>query len=144
MIIEENERKHILTEDLEFHIIQLSKKYQLDAKGKEKRLIQWLNFLENPESKEVQGYMKSNENIKEAKEKLDNLSDDRVVRRLAELREKAILDEKEAEYTGYSKGKEDGIKEGINEIAKKMKEKNKTIEEIIEITGLTQEEIEKL
>ena len=35
--------------------------------------------------------MKSNENIKEAKEKLDNLSDDRVVRRLAELREKAIF-----------------------------------------------------
>ena len=143
-IIEENERKQILTEDLEFHIIQLSKKYQFNAEGKEKRLIEWLNFLDNPESKEVQGYMKSNENIKEAKEKLDNLSDDKVVRRLAELREKAILDEKEAEYTGYSKGKEDGVKIRSKEIAKKMKEKNKPLEEIIEFTGLTKEEIEKL
>ena len=143
-IIEENERKQILTEDLEFHIIQLSKKYQFNAEGKEKRLIEWLNFLDNPESKEVQGYMKSNENIKEAKEKLDNLSDDKVVRRLAELREKAILDEKEAEYTGYSKGKEDGVKIRSKEIAKKMKEKNKPLEEIIELIGLTKEEIEKL
>ena len=143
-IIEENEREYILTEDLEFHIIQLSKMYKLNAEGKEKKLIEWLYFLNNPESKEVQGYMEKNENMKQAKEKLDNMSDDKVVRRLAELREKAILDEKEAEYTGYTKGKEEGIQEGVRLIAKKMKEEKMPIEMIIKITGLSKEKIEKL
>ena len=147
-IIEENERKHILTEDLEFHIIQLSKMYNLNAEGKEKKLIEWLYFLNNPESKEVQGYMEKNENMKQAKEKLDNMSDDKVVRRLAELREKAILDEREAEYTGYTKGKEEGIQEGVKEgvrlIAKKMKEEKIPVEIIIKVTNLSKEEIEKL
>ena len=151
-IIEENERKYILTEDLEFHIIQLSKMYKLNAEGKEKKLIEWLYFLNNPESKEVQGYMEKNENMRQAKEKLDNMSDDKVVRRLAELREKAILDEREAEYTGYSKGMKDGVQQGIEqgttqakkEIASKMKQKGAKVEEIMEITGMKKEEIEEL
>ena len=139
-IIEENERKYILTEDLEFHIIQLSKEYKLNAEGKEKKLVEWLYFLNNPESKEVHRYMEDNESMKQAKEKLDNMSDDRVVRRLAELREKAILDEREAEYTGYVNGVEDSKKN----IAKKMKEEKMSIEIIANITGLSKEEIEKL
>ena len=139
-IIEENERKYILTEDLEFHIIQLSKMYKLNVEGKEKKLVEWLYFLNNPESKEVHRYMEDNESMKQAKEKLDNMSDDRVVRRLAELREKAILDEREAEYTGYVNGVEDSKKN----IAKKMKEEKMSIEIIANITGLSKEEIEKL
>ena len=139
-IIEENERKYILTEDLEFHIIQLSKEYKLNVEGKEKKLVEWLYFLNNPESKEVHRYMEDNESMKQAKEKLDNMSDDRVVRRLAELREKAILDEREAEYTGYVNGVEDSKKN----IAKKMKEEKMSIEIIANITGLSKEEIEKL
>ena len=35
-------------------------------------------------------------------------------------------------------------KRGIRDTAKKMKEKNISIETIVEITGLTKEEIEKL
>ena len=130
--------------------------YKLNAEGKEKKLIEWLYFLNNPESKEVQGYMEKNENMRQAKEKLDNMSDDKVVRRLAELREKAILDEREAEYTGYSKGMRDGVQQGIKqgieqgttqakkEMASKMKQKGAKVEEIVEITGLTKEEIEEL
>ena len=109
-------------------------------------------FLENPESNEVTGYMENNENMKKAKEKLHTMSEDETLRRLAELREKAILDENEAEYTGYCKGKEAGLKEGkklgINqsnkEIAKKMKKLGYAPENIMEITNLSKEQIEKL
>ena len=98
---------------------------------KENKLKEWLSFLENPESEEVLYYMKNNENIKSAKEKLNTLSEDERVRRLAELREKAIMDEKEAKYTGYTEGRREGREEGRKqgkeatkkEIAKKMKEK---------------------
>ena len=119
---------------------------------KENKLKEWLSFLENPESEEVLYYMKNNENIKSAKEKLNTLSEDERVRRLAELREKAIMDEKEAKYTGYTEGRREGIKEGRKqgkeatkkEIAKKMKEEKIGTEIIVKVTGLTKEDIDKL
>lgn len=45
---------------------------------------------------------------------------------------------------GKKEGKKEGIKEGKKEIAKKMKEKNMSIEDIMNITELSKEEIEKL
>ena len=146
-IIEEEARKIILTEDLEFNIIEVPKMYKRKQE-KDAKLIEWLEFLKNPESKEVQRYMKKNESMKEAREKLDKMSKDEKVRRMAELRQKALMDEREAEYTGYSNGLEEGIKQGelskTKEIAKKMKEQGKAIDEIVEITGLNREVIEKL
>lgn len=147
-IIEEKGRKIILTDDFELNIIEIPKVYELKSTGKEKKLKEWLTFLDNPDSKEVSNYMKSNENIKQAKEKLNEMSQDEKVRRLAELREKALMDEREAEYTGYCNGVEDGIKQGSTnskkEIAKKMKEENLALDLIIKLTGLSKEEIEKL
>ena len=134
-----------MTEDLEFNIIEVPKMYK-EKQARDEKLIEWLKFLVNPESKEVQGYMKKNENMKEAREKLDKMSKDEKVRRMAELRQKALMDEREAEYTGYINGLEDGIKQGMKqgleqgigqgyrEIAKKMKGKGKDINEIIELT----------
>ena len=146
-IIEEEARKIILTEDLEFNIIEVPKMYNRKQE-KDAKLIEWQEFLKNPESKEVQRYMKKNESMKEAREKLDKMSKDEKVRRMAELRQKALMDEREAEYTGYSNGLEEGIKQGelskTKEIAKKMKEQGKAIDEIVEITGLNREVIEKL
>ena len=141
-----------MTDDFELNIIEIPKVYKLKSTGKEKKLKEWLTFLDKPDSKEVSDYMKSNENIKQAKEKLNEMSQDEKVRRLAELREKALMDEREAEYTGYCNGVEDGIKQGIEqgtasskkEIAKKMKMKGTDINFIIEITGLSKEEIEQL
>ena len=151
-IIETKGRKKILTDDFELHIIELVKMRKNKVEGKDKKLQEWLCFLENPESNEVTGYMENNENMKKAKEKLHTMSEDETLRRLAELREKAILDENEAEYTGYCKGKEAGLKEGkklgINqsnkEIAKKMKKLGYAPENIMEITNLSKEQIEKL
>ena len=97
--------------------------------------------------------MEESKEIKEAVEKLDNLSEDERMQRIADLREKAILDEKAI----YAKGLDDGIKEGLEkgikvgeeklkkeklEIAKKLKDEGISIEKIEQITGLTEEEIE--
>ena len=145
-----------MTDDFELHIIELTKIRKSKANGKDKKLKEWLSFLENPESKEVTGYMEKNENMKKAKEKLNTLSADEELRILAELREKAIRDEKSLKEGYYEEGLKEGIKEGHvkgmeeglvqknKENAKKMKERGYTIEEIIEITNLSKEEIEKL
>ena len=88
--------------------------------------------------------MKNNENMKSAKEKLNTLSEDERVRRLAELREKAIMDEKEAKYTGYTEGRVEGREITKKEIAKKMKEEKIDMEIIVKVTELTREDIDKL
>ena len=143
-IIEEKGRKTVLTDDLELHIIELPKMRKNKATGKDKKLLEWLSFLNNPESKEVTNYMKNNESMKKAKEKLNTISEDERIRRLAELREKAILDELEVKVYNYKKGKNDGIEQKNKEIAKKMKERNYKIEDIIDLTNLSKEEIEDL
>ena len=143
-IIEENGRKTVLTDDLELHIIELPKMRNNTSGGKDKKLVEWLHFLENPESKEVTSYMKNNESMKKAKEKLNTMSEDETIRRLAELREKAILDELEVKAYSYKKGKNDGIEQNNKEIAKKMKERNYKIEDIIDLTNLSKKEIEDL
>ena len=83
---------------------------------------------------------KANENLKEAVEKLDRISEDEKMQRIIELREKAIRDE----HAIYAKGVDDGIEKGIMKIAKSMLKKGMNVSDIIEITGLTKEEIEKL
>ena len=143
-IIEEKNRKTVLTDDLELHIIELPKMRKNKANGKDKKLLEWLSFLNNPESKEVTNYMKNNESMKKAKEKLNTMSEDERIRRLAELREKAILDELEVKAYNYRKGKNDGIEQNNKKIAKKMKERNYKIEDIIDLTNLSKEEIEDL
>ena len=92
------------------------------------------------------------------------INQDKNERYLAELRQKYIMDQKAIEDAGYDKGYESGYDSGYGsgynighdsgtlegkkersiEIAKKMKSKKMDIDDIIEITGLTKEEIEKL
>ena len=159
-------KKIILTQKLEIDIIELPK-----IIGKEKEqdnLLDWLYFLENPKSERVTEKMKENENLKEAVKKLDNLSEDEKMQRIADLRQKAIMDEK-AIYekgleVGIEKGMKEGMKEGIQrgiekgiekgimegsqkekiEIAKKMLELKIDKETIAKATGLTEQEIEKI
>lgn len=139
-----------MTQKLEIDIIELPK-----IIGKEKEqdnLLDWLYFLENPKSERVTEKMKENENLKEAVKKLDNLSEDEKMQRIADLRQKAIMDEKAIYEKGLEVGIEKGIEKGIMEgsqkekieIAKKMLKLKIDKETIAEATGLTEQEIEKI
>ena len=66
-IIEEKERKLILTEHLELHIIEIPKIYNIGENEEKEELVKWINFIENPESEKVGEYMKENEEMKECK-----------------------------------------------------------------------------
>ena len=151
-------KKIILTQKLEIDIIELPK-----IIGKEKEqdnLLDWLYFLENPKSERVTEKMKENENLKEAVKKLDNLSEDEKMQRIADLRQKAIMDEKAIYEKGLEVGIEKGIQRGMEkgiekgimegsqkekiEIAKKMLELKIDKETIAEATGLTEQEMEKI
>ena len=98
--------------------------------------------------------MAENKNVvlKKARKELDYLTGDAAVRRMAELREKWEMDEiavkKHAERIGREEGRIEGNVEGRmaekKETARKLLLKNMKIEEIIEITGLTEEEIKEI
>jgi predicted transposase/invertase (TIGR01784 family) len=135
-------KKIILTQKLEIDIIELPK-----IIGKEKEqdnLLDWLYFLENPKSERVTEKMKENENLKEAVKKLDNLSEDEKMQRIADLRQKAIMDEKAVYEKGLEVGIEKGIEKGKAIIVKRMLELKMDKKTIAEITGLTEQEIDRM
>ena len=88
--------------------------------------------------------MVDNKYVKKAEKELEYLSGDEETRRLAELREKAIRDELAAIAQARDEGISEGESQNTIKIAKKMLEKQIDIALIMEITGLTKEEIEKL
>ena len=173
-LIEEKERKIVLTDKAEIHIIELPK-----IQGREEeegKLLDWLFFLDNPESERVEKKMKENEVLKEAMERVYKISEDEEMQRIAELREKALHDEASERATarekGLKEGREEGMKEGIKEgrkagrkqgikegiregikegketskkeIAKEMLKENMDINLISKITKLSIKEIQKL
>ena len=84
--------------------------------------------------------MKENKYLEQAKKELEHLSGDPNFKRLLESRAGFLRDVDAKIYVS----KEEGKKQEKIEIAQKMKLKNKPIEEIIEFTGLSKEEIEQL
>ena len=93
-------------EDIEVHIIEMPK-IEANPKATEKGLKNWIKFLQNPESEAVK--MSNDKELDEAYKKLENISGDEKLRRLSELRLKAILDEKAT----LECGREAGLKEGM-------------------------------
>jgi predicted transposase/invertase (TIGR01784 family) len=92
--------------------------------------------------------MEENKEIKEANEIYENVTSDIGEINAAIRREQYYNDIASVRHEGYEEGLEKGEIIGSQnekiEIAKKMKSKNKPLEEIIEFTGLTKEEIKKL
>lgn len=150
----------ILTDYFQVVIIELSKATEEYKNNKEDGMLQWMMFLDNPEDVEVKKIMENNKEIKEAKNELDKISQDEIMRRIL-LKEKLMrMDmkqmEKEAVEEGMKKGMEKGMEKGIEkgkiegekkekiETAKRMLEKNIPIETIIEVTQLTEKEINEI
>jgi len=133
-----------LTDMLELIIIELPKARRILEKEPENKLAQWMLFLNNPNELEVSNMVENNEDIKEAMNELEQISEDKKLRRLAELREKAIRDEKNGLRHAKEDGIKEGIKEGIEQVAKRMLKEKLDINIISKLTGLTKEEIEKI
>lgn len=146
---EEDYPKKILTDCMEFYIIELPKVTKYQKQNKYKNLNLWVEFIKNPEvnfmvEKDDDELKETIDAIEKAKENLEKISEDEHERELSRLREKYIRDQYSIKATGYSEGLEVGKKDKQIEIAKRMLSKGIDIDTIIEITELTKEEIEKL
>ena len=159
-IREEEYLQKILTPYLQIDIIEVSKAVKEYEKNNKNGMLQWMMFLDNPENEEVAKIMENNEDIKEAKEELDKISQDDILRRMAlkaeiermdheqlmyEARRDGLAEgEKKGKIAGEKQGRLEGERKAKIETAKKMLEEKLEIELITKITGLSKEEIMKI
>lgn len=151
-IREEKYQSVILTDALEMYIIELPKARR-NRTAVEEEIRPWIAFLENPEEVEMVDMSEDNRvAIKKAKHVLEEISQDERELYLTHLREKYILDQNSYMSEGIEKGMEQGMKQGMKhgmqkgkkEIARKMVERKFEMDIIIQLTGLTKEDIIKL
>lgn len=154
--IQEEEEKHlILTDYFEIVIIELQKVLKAYHRNPNDEVLQWMLFLDNPEKEEVTRIMEENEDIKEAKEELDRISQDDLLRRKVLNRTLEIADQlqlkkesKEAREKGLSDGLVTGEKIGIEKekksVIKKLHELNIPIEQIAKVVELKEEEVKEI
>ncbi len=112
------------------------------------KINQWLAFIDDYDRGLVNMAEKKNKTLEKARIEMNYLTGDEEVKRLVELREKWEMDYNSeigyAKEEGIAKGIEEGKKEKAIETAQKLKQEGLTIELIMRVTGLTQEEIENL
>ena len=120
-------------------------------KSEDKNLNLWIKFIKDLEVKKLADNKEKDEKleetikaIQEAKEKYEELCQDEHARYIAELREKYVEETASVRQMGYEEGLENGQEKEKKEIAKMMKDNNYSMEEIMKMTKLSKEDIEKL
>ena len=153
--IRESEATHlVLTDYFEIIIIEIPKVVKAYQKTPNDEVLQWMLFLDNPEKEEVARIMEENKDIKEAKEELERISQDDILRRKALNRtleiadrlqmKKELKEAKEALKKEKNIGLQEGKTEKTHEVVRKMKEANLTIEQIAKIVELKVEEVKAI
>jgi predicted transposase/invertase (TIGR01784 family) len=101
-------------------------------------LHRWLTWLdqESPEGL-VEEAMKMDTAIRRAEEKMEYVASDKEALRAYQMRAMALSDL----ASGLNHAREEGIREGIREIASRMRKRGVPVDQIVEDTGLSIEEI---
>ena len=143
VVVLDKHREYEIIKGMKWYFIELPK-FRKAHPNMDEKLNQWLAFIDDNDRGKIKMAEKKNKTLEKARKEMTYLTGDEEIRRLAELREKWEMDWNSSMDYSKKEGKKEGVKEGIKTTAKKMKEKNIPIETIIEITGLTKEEIEEL
>ena len=139
---------------MEVHFIEIPK--LKDSSDEKDMLVAWTEFLKDPESEKVRGLELSIEEIRQAKDELIRMSNDKKQRELYDMRANSLRDkiselnavEKKAREEGIEEGRKEGIEEGAKnrtiEIARNMKLSGLDTNTIAKLTNLSRDEIDKL
>ena len=147
-LCEKNHPDLVLTESIEICILELDKVKNTYYKNKLDKKAQWMLFLDDPNSREVKEIMEKNNDIKDAVIEVHERSKDEQLRRLAELKEKAIMDEKAIYKAGKLRGEKEGISQGelkkSIEIIKNLYSMNLPISQIAQAVDMSETEVKKI
>ena len=137
--LKEIETNEELTNIQEIHFIEIPKLSE-DSDEKD-MLVAWMEFLKNPESEKVRSLELTISEIREAKDELIRISNDKEQRLLYEMRSKTLKDKNSALNEAERKGIEKGIEKGREKVAKNLLDMGIPINEIILATGLSENDI---
>ena len=102
-------------------------------------------FLRNDISQEeLEVLINMDKDIKKAEEKLEYLSSDPVTQELYFERERALHEKANLINTGIRQGIKQGIKQEKIDMARKLLQNNFSVQMIVELTELTEEEINEI
>ena len=140
VIVLDEHREYEVIDTIQWYFIELEK-FRNQNPNMDEKINQWLALIDDEREEWVEMAEEKNKTIEKARGEITYLTGDAAVRRLAELREDWAMDYE----SGISYAKNEGIKEGGKqkqiEIAKKLLKMKMPLEEIMEITELTQQEI---
>ena len=147
---------YVLTDTLEVYIIELDKVRRLYKENPSSEIYQWMMFLDNPNSEEVDAIMKENKDICEATSNLEDICTDEELQRFIQYKEKQEHDwasyreqslkegHEEGLKEGLEKGIEKGIEKGQKEIITNMLNSGMSLEQISNITKLSIDKLKQL
>ena len=136
-----------MTDYFEIIIIEIPKVVKAYQKTPNDEVLQWMLFLDNPEKEEVARIMEENKDIKEAKEELERISQEDILRRKALNRTLEIADKlqlKKEAKEAREKGEQIGIEKEKKVVIKKLHELNISIEQIAKVVELKEEEVKEI
>ena len=142
-IVLKEHKDYEVIKDLQWYFIELPK-FRMSNPDMEDKLNQWLALIDNEDRGMIKMAEEKNKTIKEAKREVEYLTGDEEIKRLAELREKWAMDRRSEISDAREEGIEEGKKEEKLAIAKNMLNKGKSEEDILDFTGISKEELEKL
>jgi len=143
------------TDLLEVNVLELPKTPDT-ASASDEALVAWLKFLKAKDKEEFDMLSQQNPDIRRAVERLADLSADQQARMEYEAHLRYVRDQATQEYgvreegrleglaEGEEKGRAAGREEERKEFARKMLQHSFPLEQIIEMTGLTRQEIQEL
>lgn len=138
----EDTTQELLTDISEIHFIELPK-FKKVKKDYTSKLHRWLSFLVNPRGEEIDMLKNDDTEIKEAMDVLYQISGDSDIVYLAELRDKAIRDEKSRLQGAHKEGVEVGKSELL---IKQLKKKFPNISQqlTVKISKLSSETLDTI
>ena len=129
---------------LKFIFIFLPKLKEFKTKNLNNDFYMWLKFLEYKDMEVIDEMAEKNENIKRAQREMFMISAEEEEKTLERFHENYLMDRKFDRYEAREEGIKKGKKESLIEFTKKMLAKNYNIQEIIDLTGLSEKEINML
>ena len=151
-LLQEKTAHTILTDVLEVHFLDLQAAKRAKAEGKTEgkrgQLINWLRFIGATDKKERAMIATMSPVLQMLNEKIDVLTLSPTERKLYESRMKLKSDITTISETQFSAGVERGLAEGSRqkafETARMLKQFGDSVQKIVQVTGLTVQEVETL
>ena len=157
--VADKHRDYIITDDITYWFIELPK-FRKSKPRLANALEGWLALIDDKDGRLSKMAEEKHEIIKEAKEEVEEILSEAVIKEINEYKQTAIWERnsmkrcareeglKEGLKEGRKKGLKEGLKQGMKEESKRiiinMLQKGMEVEEIEDLIGITTEEIEQI